>query len=90
MALCAMKCIDLTNDIINKKLAQEKNLLNHFVKIRSILKLQKLKDLTIEGRIVVFKLSSILKLIYLALVTEVPTSTINLLTKMQIEFIWKG
>ena len=90
MALCAMKCIDLTNDIINKKLAQEKNFLNHFVKIRSILKLQKLKDLTIEGRIVVFKPSSILKLIYLALVTEIPTSTINLLTKMQIEFIWKG
>ena len=25
-----------------------------------------------------------------ALVTEIPTSTINLLTKIQMEFIWKG
>ena len=30
------------------------------------------------------------KLIHLALVTEIPTSTINLLTKIQMEFIWKG
>ena len=99
MALCGMDCIDLTEDVIkilgiyfsyNKKLEQEKNFLNHIVKIQNILKLWKLRNLTIEGRIVVFKSLAISKLIHLALVTEIPTSTINLLTKIQMEFIWKG
>ena len=42
-----------------------------------------------EGRIVVFKSLAISKLIQLALVTDIPTSTINFLTKIQMEFIWK-
>ena len=57
--------IDLTEDVIkvlgiyfsyNKKLEQEKNLLNHIVKIQNILKLWKLRNLTIEERAVVFKI----------------------------------
>ena len=99
MALCGMECNDLTRDVIkilgiyfsyNKKLEQEKNFFNHIVKIQNILKLWKLRNLSIEGRIVVFKSSTISKLTHLALVTEIPTSTINLLTKIQMEFIWKG
>ena len=98
MALCRMKCIDLTDDVIkilgiyfscNKKLEQEKNFLNHIVKIQNILKLWKLRNLTIEGRIVVFKSLAISKLIHLVLVTEIPTSTINLSTKIQMKFMWK-
>ena len=51
-----MECIDLTDYVIkilriyfsyNKKLEQEKNLLNHIVKIQNILKLWKLRNLTI-------------------------------------------
>ena len=45
-----------------------------------------LRNLTIEGRIVVFKSVAISKLIHLALVTEIPTSAINFLTKIQMEF----
>ena len=74
----------------NKKLEQEKNVLNHIVKIQNILKLWKLRNLTIEGRIVVFKSLAISKLIHLALVTEIPKTTINSLTKIQMEFIRKG
>ena len=74
----------------NKKLEQDKNFLNHVVKIQNILKLLKLRNLVIEGRIVVFKSLAISKLIHLALVTEVPTSITNLLPKIQMEFIWKG
>ena len=94
-----MECIDLTDCVIkilriyfsyNKKLEQEKNLLNHIVKIQNILKLWKLRNLSVEGRIVVFKSLVISKLIHLALVTEIPTSTTNLLIKVQIEFAWKG
>ena len=99
MALCGMGCIDLTEDVIeilgiyfsyNKKLEQEKNFLNRIVKIQNILKLWKLRNLFIEGRIIVFKSLAISKLIHLALVTEIPTITINLVTKIQMEFIWKG
>ena len=74
----------------NKKLEQEKNFLNHIVKIQNILKLWKLRNLTIERRIVVFKSLEISKSIYLALVTEIRTTTINLLTKIHMEFVWKG
>ena len=64
MALSGMKCIDLTDDVMkilgiffsyNKKLEQQKNFLNHIAKIQNTLKLWKLRNLTIEGRIVVFK-----------------------------------
>ena len=59
-----MKCIDLTDDVIkdlgilssySKKLEQVKIFLNHIVKIQNISKSRKLRNLTIEGRIVVFK-----------------------------------
>ena len=96
MALCGMDCTDLTKDVIkilgvyfsfNKKLEQEKNLLNRIVKI---VKLWKLRNLTIEGRIFVFKSLAVSTLILLALVTEIPTTTLNLLTKIQMEFLWRG
>ena len=91
-----MKCIDLTDGkkkILgiyfshNKKLEQEKNFLNHIVKIQNILKLWKIRNLIIEEIIVVFKSLAISILIQLALVTETSTSTINLFTKIQMEFI---
>ena len=47
-------------------------------------------NLTIKGRIFVFKSLALSKIIHLASVTEVPISTTNLLTKIQMEFIWKG
>ena len=54
------------------------------------MKLWKLRNLNIEERIVAFKSLAISKLSHLAFVTEIPTSTISLLTKIQMEFIWKG
>ena len=71
MALCGVDCIDLTEDVIkmlgiyfsyNRKLEQEKNFSNHIVKIQNILKLWKLRNLTIERRIVVFKSLPIFKI----------------------------
>ena len=64
--------------------------MNHVVKIQNILKLWKLRNFTIEGRIVLFKSLAISKPIHLALVTKIPTSIINLLTKLQMKLIWKG
>ena len=67
-----MECINLTDYLIkilgiyfssNKKIEQEKNLLNNIAKIQNVLQLWKLGDLNIEGRTIVFKLLAILKLI---------------------------
>ena len=72
-----MKCIDLTDGVIkilgihlsySKKLEEEEKFLNHIVKNQIILKLQKLRNLTIEGRVAVFKSLAISKLMHLALV----------------------
>ena len=90
MALCGMKCTDLTSDVTNfkyllflqQKLEQKKNFFNHTVKIQNILKLWKLRNLSIEGRIVVFKSLAISKLTHPALVTEITNSTINLLAEI--------
>ena len=55
MALCGMQCIRLNEQTVkirgiqfsyNKKLEEEKNFNNHIIKMR---------DLTIEGKIVIFK-----------------------------------
>ena len=94
MAPCGMKGIDLTEDIIevlgiyfsyNKTLEQKNNLLSHIVKIQNILKLWKLRNLTIEEIIIVFMSLAITKIIHLALVIEIPTSIINLLNKIQMD-----
>ena len=99
MAFCGMECIDLTDDVIkilgiyfsyNKKIEQEKNFLNYIVKIQNIWKLWKKITLIIDGKIVVFKSLAISKLIHLGWDTEIATSIINLLTKIQMEFICKG
>ena len=99
VTLCGKDCIHLTEDVIrilgiyfsyNKKLEQEKNFLNNIVKIQNILKLWNLRNLTIEEIIIVFKSVAISKLIFLALVTEIPTTIINFLTKIHMKFIWKA
>ena len=73
-----IEAIDLINDKIkilgiffsyNKKLKQEKNFLNHIVKIQNILKSRKVRY---EGRFVVCKLLIFSKIIHLALVNEAP------------------
>ena len=56
--------------------------MNHIVKIQSILKLWKLRNLNIEEKIIIFMSIALSKLIHLALVTEVSTSAINLFTKI--------
>ena len=95
LALCGTLCFYLTEDTINilgiyfsynKKLEQEKNSLSHTVKIQNILKLWKLRNLTVEGRTAVFKSLAISKISILIWSFK---SIINLLKKIQMEFIWK-
>ena len=49
-----------------------------------------MRNLTVKGKITIFKTLAISKIIHLSLVTNVPTEIINELNKIQKEFIWNG
>ena len=94
VALCGMKSINLKYDFIkilgicysyNKEIENEKNFMNH--KIQNILKIWRTRDLTLEGKVTIFKSLAISKIVHLALVTNIPVSTIDLLIKIQKEFL---
>ena len=94
-----MECIDLTKKTIkvlgrhfsyNKKLETEESFIRHVLKIEKALKLWRMRNLTLEGNITIFKTLVISKITDLSLVTNVPTQIINELSKMQKEIIWNG
>ena len=49
-----------------------------------------MRQLTIEGRIVIFKTLAISKIAYLALLTNIPNIIIDELEKIQKAFIWNN
>ena len=65
----------------NKKLEQEKNFGCHIVKIENVLKSWKMRDLPIEGKIIIFKTLAISKIVCLGLVTSEPAIIIKQLNK---------
>ena len=48
-----------------------------------------MRNLPLLGKITIFKTLALSKIIHLALVTNVPTATIELLSKIQREFLGK-
>ena len=56
--------------------------------MHGILKLWSMRNLSIEGKIVVFKTLTISKLFYLALLTVIPNHITDEVAKMQKKFIW--
>ena len=87
-----MDCIDLTKKTIqilgihfshNKKLETEENFIRNIWKIEKALKLWRMRKLTVEGKIIIFKTLAISKIIHLSLVTNVRTEIINERNKIQ-------
>ena len=81
VAVCGMKCIDLRNEAIkilgvyfsyNQKIKDDKNFYNIISNIQGVLNLWRMRNLTLEGRIVVFKTLAISKIVFLALLTKIP------------------
>ena len=81
MAVCGMQTVDLTKGAIkildiyfsyNINLMNQKNYCKAITSIHGILKLWRMRNLSIEGKIVVFKTLAISKLVYLALFTVIP------------------
>ena len=76
-----MKCIDLRNEAIkilgvyfsyNQEIKDDKNFYNIIANIQGALNLWRIRNLTLEGRIVLFKTFAISKIVFLALLTKIP------------------
>ena len=72
MAACGMKPVNLTSDTLkilgfrfscNKALQNEMNVLKAIMDIQSDLKLWRMQNLTLEGRIIIFKTSALSKIV---------------------------
>ena len=79
--VCGMKCIDLCNDAIkitgihfsyNKETRNEKK-----SKFQNILKAWRMRRLTLEGKIIVFKTLAISKIVFLSLISKAPREIIS-------------
>ena len=66
----------------NKKIENEENFLKLINKIKNALKIWRTRNLTVQGKIAIFKTLAILKAIHLALVTNVPHAIIDQLNKI--------
>ena len=65
------------------------NFQSHVVKIENILRLWHMRNLTAEGKVLVFKSLAIFKIVDLKLITAVPHVIINQLNIIQKDFIRK-
>ena len=73
MAVCDMRCIDLKNHTIkiigihfsyNEKLKEEKNVYTTVKNIQRVLKIWKMRNLTLEGKILFIKAIAISKIVF--------------------------
>ena len=76
VAVFKMKCVDLWKDTItisgvhfpyNKTKQDEKNLWETVTKIKNILKIWRMRSLTFEDKIIIFKILAISKIVYLSM-----------------------
>ena len=73
----------------NKKLQNEKNFSDYITKLKKVVNICKMGNLSLLGKITIFKTLVFSKIIHLALLTNVPTATIGLLSKIQQELLWE-
>ena len=94
MAVCCIQSADLTrhaikilDNLYNRNLMNQKTYCLAFTNIQDILKLWSMRNLSIEGKIVIFKPLAISKLVCLALLTVIPNHIMNEIAKIQKSFI---
>ena len=99
MAVCGLRCIDLNNDTLetldthfsyDKKLKEEKNIYKTVTDIQQVLNIWKMRNLTLEGKIIIFKTITISNIVFQLFITTVPKHVINKLEKIQKTFLWKN
>ena len=99
LAFCGMECIDLMFNAIkilgvyysyDKNFENQENFINLVLKIEKLLRLSRMRNLTVADKITVFKTLAISKIVHLALVKIIPNSVIFELDKIKKHFIWKN
>ena len=94
-----MRCVDRKTDTLkilgthfsyNKKLKDQKNVSTTVTNIQRVLKIWKMRNRTLEGKIVIFKTLAISKIVFQSLITPVPRQFVNELEKIQKAFLWKN
>ena len=97
VAACGIQCLDLVLDTIkilgmhfsyNAKLKEERNFCLIIANIQRVLKLWKLRNVTLEGKILIFKTLALSKIIFQAFVTPIPNYVVTELEKIQESFLW--
>ena len=97
VALCGVRCVNLHENTIkklrihysyNKQLENDKYFKKCIAKIANVLKLWKPRNLSLEGKITVFKALALPKVTHLTLLKITPPSITNQLNKIQNNFIW--
>ena len=99
MTICGMRCIDLCNKAIKIfgtyfsykcRIKEECYFLKIVSNVQCVLNLWRYRNLTLEGRIVVFKSLAISKIVFQALIAPVPTHVIKALETIQTSFLWNN
>ena len=99
IALYGVECVNPKNNTIkilgihfsyNRSLENDENCKRYIIKIEKLLKLWRIQQLTIEDKILIFKILAISKVVHNALVKDVPSSTISQLGKIQKQLIRKN
>ena len=97
VAVCSIKCVKLEVNTIkilgihfsnNNKLNMEKNFLTALSNIQSVLKIWRMRNLTLEGKIIVFKMLTLSKIVHLCLTSVVPKQIIEEIENIQKNFLW--
>ena len=99
MAVCGPKCIDLTIETIkmlgvhfcyNQKLQIQKNFVKSNTNMQNVLNFRRMRNITLEGKIIIFKTQALPKIVYLTLMTSFSKDSIEKIQKIQKVFIWNN
>ena len=74
--------------IMIKKLENEKNFLNHIIKLQNVLNIWRMRNSSLLGKISIFGTLAFSKNIHPTLVTSIPSFTIDLSNNIQKDFPW--
>ena len=99
IALCGMKCVNLTNDSIrilgvhfsyDQEIVKGKNFLNVIESIENVIAVWRMRSLTLSGKITILKTLVMSKIVFISYLSCVPKVIIEKLTEIHNDFLWDG
>jgi hypothetical protein len=94
-----LKCIDLTQNYMkilgisfsyNKSIYIKQNFSDVIEKIHDALSLWKWRNLSLIGKITIFKTMAFSKIVYVSFLSSIPSTITNKVIELQDDFIWDG